>query len=252
MAIERQSSSIWLRRSWTVAAITALLAVATPRAACAQQDGVASIADPDAWKEPLRERVRFNQGFWTVNLVITGSMGVIPITARQIHWSTNRACDHELTTCGMGTSVYADAVFAPFSAISLAAGVPGSVASKITLATVSRDIDEASSREELAVLWQRKSRAHGAATAITAGVGVPIGLVLIATSDMGTSYQDEVGFGIATGSGAVALTLLHVALTYALMEQHARKDSDNSTTMIHRTRGPRLTAISPLGISGVW
>lgn len=243
------------RATLAFALVLALLALAAP--AAAEHHGDASVSEPtlldgDLDRAAVEKRIRRDQAYWTVQLVLTSSFAAVPLTARQIQWGINRSCDPSDPSCGTGYAPYADIFWLPFSFINLGLGVPCVLGAKLSLMTIKRELGEASSAGVLAQQWRRRGDKLGLASALTAGIGIGSGMILLAIGD-GTNWSvAEVGVVMAIGSAVSSLVLLHIALPHAVMAAEVERTAGIGRQAARRHSGPRLTAISPLGISGVW
>lgn len=228
---------------WATAGLVSLLAPAA--SANAAED---STLDLDA----VQKRFHKEQGYWTVQLVLTSSFAAVPMAARQINWATGRACDPDRVSCTGGYDDIADAIFIPFSMINLGLGVPCVLGAKLTLMTLAGELESATSAGVLASQWRHRGNQWGLASGLTAAIGGGGGLVMAAIGGQTVGEIAEFGLVMALVSTVTSLVLLHIALPHAVMADEVERTAGPGEQAARRARGPRLTAVSPLGISGVW
>jgi len=252
---QRSRSSHGARLCLALGAAASLMVLASSSNASASDDSDVSVSQPAAVDGVLdlaavEKRFRKEQGYWTVQLVLTSSFAVVPMAARQIHWGVYRACGPTKARCGAGYATIPDIIWISFSMINLGLGVPCVLGAKLTLMTLKNELAGATSAGVLAREWRRRGDQVGLAAGLTAAIGVGGGFLMAGLGGRADSRIGEVGLVMAIGSGVASLVLLHIALPHAVMADEVERTSGLGKYAARR--GPRLTAISPLGVSGVW
>jgi hypothetical protein len=223
-----------------------LLALTAPAAGATATEG------GDLDREAVEKRFSKELGYWNVQLVLTSSFAAVPMTIRQISWAAGRSCSPSKVRCGTGYDTLGDMIWIPFSMINLGLGVPSVLGAKLTLMTLRRQLDEATSAGVLARQWRREGNRWGLASGLT-GVGAGAGLLMAAIGARAdTSTFAEIGLVMAMACGTTALVLLHIALPHAVMAEEVERTAGQGKHAARRPRGARIVAISPLGITGVW
>lgn len=223
-----------------------LLALTAPAAGATDAEG------DDLDREAVEQRFRKELGYWNVQLVLTSSFAAVPMTIRQITWGAGRACDPSKVRCGTGYDPLGDMIWIPFSMINLGLGVPSVLGAKLTLMTLRQQLGEATSAGVLARQWRREGDRWGLAAGLT-GAGAGVGLLMAAIGTRAdTSVFAEIGLVMAMACGTTALVLLHIALPHAVMAGEVERTAGPDEQAARRSRGARIVAISPLGITGVW
>lgn len=178
------------------------------------------------WRQSLRDQIRRYKLGWIVPAAIVDGF-----------------CRSFLILAG--PSLEGNALI-PYLTVGIHGGICMLVA-QATLDTIRGWVDRAPDAHTLEYKLELEATLAFVASAIFFGIG----------GTAFTMYNATFGpfpFFVGISAFVIAFPILHGAITLAVMENHAEEERTGASLSASRRprRGPRLVAVSPFGVSGVW